>query len=167
MQSSSEGAQQKVDTDRDSSENLGRAWRCIDSPFGHCEVQTRCIVGRRLCCQCDTLKAGPPSAWQICSGGFWKLWQRETGGAGQTNRLKEERHSSPLSCQRREGDAELSFQPTNDQPTLSQVRGWTAAKLRGQTAQGYTCPPAPGSATGKETEPVMIHPDSLYQAKLW
>lgn len=62
MQSSSEGAQQKVDTDRDSSENLGHAWRCIDSPFGHCEVQTRCIVGRRLCCQCDTLKAGPPSA---------------------------------------------------------------------------------------------------------
>lgn len=62
MQSSSEGAQQKVDTDRDSSENLGHAWRCIDSPFGHCKVQTCCIVGCRLCCQCDTLKAGPPSA---------------------------------------------------------------------------------------------------------
>lgn len=54
MHSSSKGAQQKVDTDRQirrhSSENLGCAWHCIDSPFGFHEVQTHCIVGRRLCC---------------------------------------------------------------------------------------------------------------------
>lgn len=139
MQSSSEGAQQKVDTDRDSSENLGRAWRCIDSPFGHCEVQTHCIVGRRLCCLCDTLKAGPPSAWQICSGGFWKLWRRETGGDGETNRQKEVCHSSPLSCQRREGRARANFY---NRPTLCWATGWTPVKLRGQTVRSYTCPPA-------------------------
>lgn len=34
----------------DSSENLGHAWRCIDSPFWFHKVQTRCVVGRRLCC---------------------------------------------------------------------------------------------------------------------
>lgn len=35
---------------RDCFENLGRAWRCIDSPFEFHRVQTHCIVGHRLCC---------------------------------------------------------------------------------------------------------------------
>lgn len=54
MQSSSKGARQKVGTDkqrwRHSSENLLCACRRIDSLFGFHRVQTRCIVGRRLCC---------------------------------------------------------------------------------------------------------------------
>lgn len=142
MQSSSEGAQQKVDTDRDSSENLGRAWHCIDSPFGHCEVQTRCIVGHRLCCLCDTLKAGPhlPDRFaRAASESFGK--ERQVGMDRQTGWRKcATCHLSAVSGE--EDTSELTFPATNNEPTLSWVTSWTPGKLCGQTVPSYTCPSA-------------------------
>lgn len=91
---------------------------CGVASIGFHKVQTHCIVGRRLCClgvsQVTCKKPAPPSAWQICMGGLWKLWQRETGADGQTNRLKDERHSSPLSCHKREVDVKLTLLAANN-----------------------------------------------------
>lgn len=152
MQSSSEGAQQKVDTDRDSSENLGRARRRVDSPFGHRKVQTRCIVGRRLCCPCDNAKSRPPICLTDLLGRLLRASARRDRW-GWTDEQAERR--APLVTPppppavsggeggRRMGLFTFFFLPPTSgvaSPTLSRTpREAPWADWR----PSYTCPPAP------------------------